>query len=338
MLISPAVLALNGVSFTLTLLLLMAGGFALQVIRHWDIGSGSERQLELERRTYLISTLVTWCFAAAVLSLLLFVYNAEQMSRQFVGAMCATGVLNAHPMGWPTLFLKILIFFAGAAWLMLNRLDNQAPDYPLVRVKYGLLLGLLPLVALESGVQLRYFLGLNPDVITSCCGSLFTAEGAGVAATVSAFDPASSLMAMYGTGVLVLGLGLLHGWRMGSGGSGMAFSLSASLAFAAALAAIVSCVALYIYAHPHHHCPFCILKGGHGFVGYWLYVPLFAATALALGVGLISPWRRVPTLQAAVRADGRRFTALALALFALFYGVATLAILTSSLRMEGVWW
>ena len=338
MLISPAVLALNGVSFTVTLLLLMAAGFGLQVLRHWDITSGSERQLELERRTYLISTLVTWCVAAAVISLLLFVYNAEQMATQFVGAMCATGVLNAHPMGWPTLFLKILVFFAGAAWLLLNRLDNQAPDYPLVRVKYGLLLVLLPLVALEAGVQIRYFLGLNPDVITSCCGSLFTAEGEGVAATVAGLDPAWSLVALYGSGLAVLGAGLIHGWRARSGGSGAGFALSGGLAFVAALAAIVSCVALYIYEHPHHHCPFCILKAGHGFVGYWLYVPLFAATALALGVGLISPWGRVPSLAAAVRADGRRFTALALALFALFYGVATFAILTSNLTMQGVWW
>lgn len=338
MLISPAVLALNGVSFTVTLLLLMAAGFGVQVLRHWDITSGSERQLELERRTYLISTLVTWCVAAAVISLLLFVYNAEQMATQFVGAMCATGVLNAHPLGWPTLLLKILVFFAGAAWLMLNRLDNQAPDYPLVRVKYGLLLVLLPLVALEAAVQIRYFLGLNPDVITSCCGSLFTADGEGVAATVSGLDPAWSLVALYGSALLVLGAGLVHGWRARSSGSGAGFALSGVLAFVAALAAIVSCVALYIYEHPHHHCPFCILKGGHGFVGYWLYVPLFAATALALGVGLIAPWGRVPSLASAVREDGRRFTALALALFALFYGVATFAILTSNLTMQGVWW
>lgn len=338
MLISPAVLALNGVSITVTLLLLLATGFALQVLRHWDIRSGSERQLELERRTYLISTLVAWSFAAAVVSLLLFVYNAEQMATQFVGAMCATGVLNAHPLGWPTLLLKVLVFFAGGAWLMLNRLDNQATDYPLVRIKYGLLLGLLPLVALEAGVQLRYFLGLNPDVITSCCGSLFTAEGDGVAATVSGLDPAWSLVALYGSGLLVLGLGLFQRWRMGTVAGGIGFSLAGVLAFVAALAAIVSCVALYVYEHPHHHCPFCILKGGHGFVGYWLYVPLFTATALALGVGVISPWGRIPSLQAAVQADGRRFTALALVLFALFYGVASLAILTSNLTMEGVWW
>lgn len=338
MLISPAVLALNGVSFTVTLMLALAAGFALQVVRHWDIRSGSERQLELERRTYLISTLVVWGFAATGVSLLLFVYNAEQMSTQFVGAMCATGVLNANPLGWPTLLLKILVFFAGAAWLMLNRLDNQSPDYPLVRIKYLLLLGLLPLVALETGVQLAYFLGLSPDVITSCCGSLFSPEGAGVAATVSALDPARSLAALSGSGLLVLILGALHGWRIRSGASGIAFSLAGALAFAAALAGIVSSVALYVYEHPQHHCPFCILKGGHGFIGYWLYLPLFAATALALGVGVISPWGHIPSLRAAVRADGHRFTAVALALFALFYGVASLAILRSNLTMQGVWW
>lgn len=336
MLIGPAALALNGVSFTVTLLLLMAAGFALQVIGHWDIGSGSELQLALERRTYLISTLVTWCFAAAAVSLLLFVYNAEHLSTQFVGAMCATGVLNAAPLGWATLSLKILVFFTGSAWLMLNRLDNQAPDYPLVRVKYWLLLGIAPLAALEAVVQLRYFLGLRPDVITSCCGSLFTAGGEGVAATVTALEPTPSLAAMYVGGLIVLGVGITH-WRRADT-SGTAFALSAALAFLAALAAIVSCVALYVYEHPHHHCPFCILKGGHGFVGYWLYIPLFAATALSLGVGLIARWRSVPSLEAAVRTDGRRFTALAIALFTLFYAVTAYVILGSTLRLGVPWW
>jgi hypothetical protein len=338
MLMSPAVLALNGVSLTVSLMMLMAAGFALQLVRHWDITSGSERQLGLERRTYLISTLVTWCFAAVVVSLPLFVYNAEQMATQFTGAMCATGVLNAHPLGWPTLFLKMLVFFAGATWLMLNRLDNQAPDYPLVRVKYWMLLGLLPIVGLETGIQFSYFLGLDPDVITSCCGSLFSAGGLGVAATVSAAEPAWSLAALYGSGLALLGMGTWHGWYARHGRSGLAFSLIAILAFVAAIVGIVSAVALYIYEHPQHHCPFCILKGGHGFMGYWLYLPLFTATALALGVGVCSPWGRIPSLRVAVLEDGRRFTTLSMALFGLFYGVATYAILTSNLRMQGVWW
>ena len=113
MLLNPAIMALVMVSAAVTLMMLLASGFALQVIRYWDITSGSERQLRLERRTYLISTLLTWVFAAELVSLLLFVYNAESMSGQFVGAMCATGVLNVNQWGWPTLFLKIGVFFSG---------------------------------------------------------------------------------------------------------------------------------------------------------------------------------------------------------------------------------
>ena len=139
-LLNPSILALLAVSLVVSGLMVMATVFALRVLRHWDLGSGSERQLRLERRTYLIATLVAFSFVAEVVSLLLFVYNAEALHTQFVGAMCATGVLNANAWGWPTLVLKIAAFFAGAAWLTLNRLDNRGWDYPLIRLKYGALL------------------------------------------------------------------------------------------------------------------------------------------------------------------------------------------------------
>ena len=63
--LTPAILALNLASLTQSLLLLLAAGFAIQILRHWDLSSGSERQLGLERRTYLIATLVA-CVGVAV--------------------------------------------------------------------------------------------------------------------------------------------------------------------------------------------------------------------------------------------------------------------------------
>jgi hypothetical protein len=326
--LTPAILALNLASLTQTLLLVLAAGFAIQILRHWDLSSGSERQLELERRTYLIATLVAWVFGGNLLSLLLFVYNAEQLSTQFVGAMCATGVLNANPWGWPSLFLKITLFFAGAAWLILNWADNQAPDYPLVRPKYALLLLIAPLALAEVTAQALFFTALNPDLITSCCGSLFSPEGGGVAAEVAGLDPAVTLAALALSGLALLATGLRY-WRQGRGGG--LFALLAALAFSIALAAIVSGVALYVYEHPHHHCPFCLLKSGHDFVGYGLYVPLFAATALALGAGLIEVWRSTPSLTAIIAYQGPRLAGIALILFGLFYGFAIWLVLRSNL-------
>jgi hypothetical protein len=334
-LLNPSILALVIVSTVVAFMTLLAALFGLQVVRHWDIHSGSERQLNLERRTYLISTLVAFAFLAELVSLLLFIYNAEQMSSQFVGAMCATGVLNVNEWGWPALYLKITVFFAGAAWLTLNRIDNRAYDYPLVRVKYALLLLILPLMIAEMVVQTTFFLQMEPDIITSCCGSLFTPEGEGVASEISGIEPSTSLLLLVVSGVVVFASG---GWYLWRGRGGLPFAVSTLVAFLIALVAIVSCIALYVYEHPHHHCPFCILKGGHGFIGYYLYLPLFMATALALGVGVIAPFRKIPSLSAIIPVESRRFIAIAMTGMLLFYAVAAYAILSSNLTMMEVWW
>lgn len=328
-------MALVLVSVVVTLMLLLATGFALQVVRHWDIQSGSELQLSLERRTYLISTLLTWVFVSELVSLLLFIYNAESMSGQFVGAMCATGVLNVNAWGWPALFLKITIFFMGSSWLVLNYLDNQGYDYPLVKVKYSLLLPIVPIVIAEFVVQLRHFLEMDPDVITSCCGALFSADAEGVAAEVSALTPATSMLGLYATGAAVLISGVWYALRRQGA---VLFAVISGAAFVMALMAIISFISLYIYEHPHHHCPFCLLKAGHDYIGYSLYIPLFTATGLAFGVGVMAPCRRIPSVADVVEREAPRLTWLALGLFTLFYLLTIWTVQRSNLVMTGVWW
>ncbi|MDD2741445.1 MAG: hypothetical protein PHV02_04175, partial [Rhodocyclaceae bacterium] len=76
MLFQPAIIALLMAAAIAVLMLSAATPFAVQVIRHWDIRSGSERQLDFERRTYLFSTLLTFVFVIQLAALLLFVFNA----------------------------------------------------------------------------------------------------------------------------------------------------------------------------------------------------------------------------------------------------------------------
>jgi len=362
----PAIIALLLASALCVLALAASAPFALEVIRRWDIGSGSERQLQLERRTYLFSTLLTFVLVLQLAAVLLFVFNAEKMSGMFVGAMCAVGTLNVNAFGFPALNAKIAVFFLAAMWLAINHVDSRARDYPLVRIKYALLLALAPLLLASGWVELQYFLGLKADVITSCCGSLFSEGSPTLAAEASSLPPLPAMWLFYGSLGAAIAAAAWHGYGGGrsrapvrpelvegqatstSSGqastalspngpgwaersSGYALAAASLVAFAATIAGILSFVSLYIYEHPNHHCPFCILKPEYGYQGYWLYVPLFGATAAGLAAGAIQPFARIASLRDIVPGFSRNLAAIAANGFALTAVIATAMIWQSRL-------
>ncbi|WP_306607837.1 hypothetical protein [Azonexus sp.] len=330
MLFQPAIIALLLAAGLAVLMLLLATPFALQVIRRWDIGSGSEYQLILERRTYLFSTLVSFVLVVQLGALLLFVFNADRLSAMFVGAMCAVGTLNVNEWGFPALIAQMLVFFLAAAWLAINHVDTQARDYPLVRIKYGLLIVLLPFLAASFWLQFRYFSGLKANVITSCCGSMFSTEAESIAGDLSALPPLPAIWLFYSTMAVTTLLALWHWRRRGVISGGLLAVLSAA-GFIVAMTGVLSFVSLYIYEHPHHHCPFCILKPEYDYRGYALYLPLFAATAAGLGAGAIQPFARVASLREVIPRVSARLAALTAAGFLLFTAIATWFVLASNL-------
>ena len=331
MIFQPAIIALLLASAVSVTLLAAAAPFAVQVIRHWDIASGSERQLQLERRTYLFSTLAVFVMATQLLSLLLFVFNADKMSVMFVGAMCAVGTLNVDPFGFPALIAQMTVFFLAAAWLAVNHVDTRAPDYPLVRIKYTALLALLPALAAVLWLQLQYFLNLRADVITSCCGSLFSEDTRGLTGDMAAFPPVLAMAGFYAALAVAFATATFHAQAKCSGASGYAVAATGIVAFVAGIAGIISFVSLYIYEHPHHHCPFCILKPEYDWRGYALYLPLFAATACAIGAGAVQPFRRIDSLRDVVPQVSARLAAVAAGGFLAFALIATVFVVRSHL-------
>ena len=130
MIFHPGILALVLVSALTSLMLLYSSYFGLVILKRWDMRSGSELQLILERKTYLISTMVTYAFAFQLVSFFLFVMTAENLHTLFVGAMCAAGTLNVNNYGYPALLLKITNCIIAGVWLIINYTDNKAYDYP----------------------------------------------------------------------------------------------------------------------------------------------------------------------------------------------------------------
>ncbi len=316
MFFQPAILALLLASGLGLAALLVASPWVLQLVRHWDLQSGSRLQLVLERRTYLLSTLVGFVLVVQMAALLLFVFNADRMAVQFVGAMCAVGTLQANSYGFPALYAQLAVFFLASGWLVLHAADARAPDYPLTRIKFVLLVAvLLPAVALSFGLQWLYFGNLSADVITSCCGSLFSVEATDLGGDLAGLPPGPALWAFTGTLLAATVAAAVQVWR---GRASALVGVLSAAAFVVAIAGIISFLSLYIYEHPHHHCPFCILKPEYGYRGYLLYLPLFAASAAGIGVGNLGRGADVPSLQTVAPDLARRLAWVALLGFGIF--------------------
>jgi hypothetical protein len=332
MILHPTVIALMIGSLLLCFMLLISSVYGVRILRKWDLQSGSELQLELERRTYLISTLLAYALGFQLVSLFLFIYTADDLHRLFVGAMCAAGTLNVNPFGYPTLVLKVVNFLLAAVWLIMNYADNRAHDYPLIRKKYGYLLIILPFILAETALQSLYFLDMKPNIITSCCGTLFSEESTSLTSDIAALPSVPAKIAFYASSLLTIISGWVF-WR--SGKWGHFFSVAVPVTFCVSVAALISFISLYFYEMPTHHCPFCILQREYSYIGYLLYFALLGGASTGMGVGVMMPFRRIQSLSSVVPLLQRRLALASVMLYFCFALISTVRMLTTSFRLEG---
>jgi hypothetical protein len=319
MILHPAIVALVLVSLLVTGMILYSTFFGIRIVRRWDLQSGSEEQLALERRTYLISTILSYVFLFQIGSLFLYIYTADSLHNLFVGAMCAAGSLNVDPYGYPAFLLKMLNVILAGLWLIVNYTDNRAYDYPLIRKKYAMLLILAPLILAESVVQILYFMQLKADVITSCCGSLFSSEGGGVSSDIAAVPAGVAMAGFYLCFALTFSLGIVY-WLKGKLGG--LFSFASGLFFLVSCLSFISFISLYFYELPTHHCPFCVLQREYGYVGYLLYATLLTGAVSGLGVGVLMPLTGISSLSGSLPRIRKRLTLICLVAYFLFTGIS----------------
>lgn len=332
MILHPAVIALLTGSVLVDLMIVYAAYWGWRVIDGWDLQSGSEKQLALEKKTYLISTLMAWTCAFQILSFFLLVYVADDLHRLFVGAMCAAGTLNVNEYGYPALVLKLLNCVLAGAWLILNYADSRAWDYPLIRKKYSLLLVIAPLIGAESYYQGVYFLNLKADVITSCCGSLFSAGEEGVAAGLAGLPVVPMGAAFFGTMAAVLSSGVLYLFKKKGG---KLFAAAGTLALPVSIAALIAFISVYFYDLPTHHCPFCILQGEYHYVGYLIYAAVLGGSIACLGMWMLMPSCSIPSLAKPLPRIQRRLTVAGLAFYFILTFIVTQRIIFSDFTLIG---
>jgi hypothetical protein len=331
--LQPGVLALL-IGGAVVVALMIGGSFVgVRILRSWDPMSASEGQLALERQTYLVSVLVGAALWVEIGSALLFIHTVDDLHELFVGAMCATGSLNANPIGWWVLATKAAMVLCFPVWLALNRLDQRAGEFPVVRLKYSLLFALTPIAVADLVLQIEYFRGVRPDIITSCCGSLFSESSDTVTGDVASL-PASGTLPVFAvtSAVFLFVLGLARLRRRPA--SQLAAAVLSPMVLVVAVIAVVSFVSVAYYELPTHHCPFDLFQAGNHYVGYPLAISLVVAVVAALLPGIVQPLIRHPSLAAMVPPLQKRYITLAIAAYCIFVVFAIWPLIFGNLALE----
>lgn len=332
MILNPAILTLVLVSLLTAVFSIHASAVGYRILRNWDIESGSEGQLALERQTYLVSSVLTHLFAVGLFSLFFFVYTADRIHTLFTGAMCAAGSLNVNKYGYPAFVVKLAAAILSGLWLILNHADNQCPDYPLIRSKYRLLFIVTALCLLDACLVTLYFRGMRAGILTACCGVLFDESAPGISGTMAALPSVPAKLLFY----LSLAPVLVSGFHFRiTGRSAALFSAFSLLFLLVSLVSIVSFISVHFYELPTHHCPFCLLQKEYDYVGYPLYIALLTGGIAGLGVGALERVRGPASLELRLPSIQQRLCLVAMIGFTVFAAISTWPMLFSDFTLEG---
>jgi hypothetical protein len=252
----------------LYILALIAFAGAVQILLQWDFGATTPRQYALEKRAFLIVTIIQLILWLKIVLLPYFAYTIDKLSVLIPGAMCAAGVISANAYGNPLLFLKIIILFAIGIWLIINQKDQQAIDYPYFKTKFWFYIFIFALLTGEYLLDIAYFSHISTSEVVQCCSAIFGISGSN---TIPFNLTIPLLLAIF---YILYLLTLL-----------LAMQKNALLLFVISLVflyiayqSVVHFFGTYIYQLPTHKCPFCMLQKEYYYVGYLLWSTLFLGT------------------------------------------------------------
>lgn len=253
----------------LFVLLCIAAAGSLKIWFKWDFNAFTPAQFALEKRSYLVATIITFAFVLKFVLLPYFAYSLDRLALLIPGAMCAAGVIGANGYGYGLLVFKIAVLFMTGAWLGINRYDLGAVNYPAMRLKSLLFLALFLLLGIELLLDYAFFANLTTEQPVSCCSVIFGLQGGGN--TLPFGLDTTKLLVLFALFYLMGVIGSLDR-------NVYVTALGNLLFLPTAYYAVVYFFGIYIYQLPTHQCPFCMLQAEYGYVGYLVWAALFCGT------------------------------------------------------------
>ena len=269
-LLSPDVIAILMLDGILSLFALLALAISVRIVLKWDADATTPLQYTLEKRAYLVATIIEYIFYLKLPLFLYFIYTLDLLSNILPGAMCAAGVTNATVYGMWLFVVKILDLYLFGLWIVVHRIDMRRPDYPYTKPKFLFFILIFPVFMLEYWLEWRHFGGIDPHVIVSCCGTLFSAAKTSAVSAFVTLPTPVTLGLFYGNFLLIVAAWFFK--------KPLLTALANLLFIPVAIVSLIAFFSTYVYEMPHHHCPFCLLQGDYHYVGYAMYTALFVGT------------------------------------------------------------
>jgi hypothetical protein len=228
------------------------------VARGWRADSGLEERHELEKKVYLVITLMAVGLSLRLALVPLWFLTLSSLVSHVPGAMCLAGVhMLDSPWSFIASALKIAVPLGYGYWLVLNALDRKIPGQPLMRLKLLLLAPLALILIVESSLDLHVLASVEPRMV-SCCSSLFDMPRTGLTRVVSSSTPLWMLMfAVAGTSAQ--GLSYLVARRQSIVPRTL-LAVAASGTIVTFLLTLHSSLSPVLLHAPFHHCIFCVMQ------------------------------------------------------------------------------
>ncbi|MBR8464483.1 hypothetical protein KDD93_07895 [Campylobacter sp. faydin G-24] len=260
--LSNALIVFLAIELVIIALLTISQFNVIQIIRSWNFGATTNLQYSLEKRNYLVNTIL---FFTVVCKMVLFIFFAvvlNELANIVPGAMCSAGVVGANKYGNMLLLLKILLIFGLGLWLIINKLDLKAINFPFLKRKYIIFTALFAFILVEFVLELLFFTNIPLKVPVFCCSVVFQAPKL-------PFGYTQAMLASFFYMILVVILVLNFLKQTMS-----SFALNLLFLFVAYYA-ITYFFGLYVYEQPNHKCPYCMLLSNYYYIGYFIWGSLF---------------------------------------------------------------
>jgi len=270
--LSPSVSIELFLEFFLLIILSYTFIQSIIILRSYKKESIAEIQSFVEKKSYLVSILVSVSLLVKVVLLLFFVYALDELASIVPGAMCVTGVLNTNEYGEVLLVLKLVLLLFASLWLLLHKADLHSNKGIHFKKKMIFFLLLYIGIFLEFILSITFFSSIDTQLPVSCCSVKYIELTSSLPFNLSIQTLVSLFYALY---ILLI----VSAYKKKK----IILFLSTLIFVYISYYVIVYYFGGFIYGDSSHHCPYCMLKQEYSYVGYFIYISLFISVFYSFG-------------------------------------------------------